>query len=308
MHDLVHDLALSVATEEVSHVNYDTRNIFYGTHHLLFSAVRLEEKEFPHFLLKLNKVRSFSFQFKVGPISKTFVDALIKTFSYFRILDLNGSECEEVPGSVGKLKHLRMLNFPKKGHAEGLTSLQRLVICHCDDLGSLLGGMKNFTALRLLSIYKCPSLTSFPTESMKYLTSLEILWMSKCEKLNLLAEEDTMKELPRGFLSLKLRDIPKLKELPRGFENAAATIKYIKIEHCPSFEILPQWLIKCTSLMKLELVNCALLESLPLGMHQLTTLRYLCIMNCFENLGRKCKWGTGEYWPWISQIPVIHLK
>ncbi|KAM7478155.1 hypothetical protein LguiA_026368 [Lonicera macranthoides] len=56
LHDLVHDLALSVAGKEVSHVNYDTRNIFKGTRHLLFSAVRLEGKEFPHFLLNLNKV------------------------------------------------------------------------------------------------------------------------------------------------------------------------------------------------------------------------------------------------------------
>ncbi|KAM7478175.1 hypothetical protein LguiA_026388 [Lonicera macranthoides] len=33
---------------------------------------------------------------------------------------------------------------------------------------------------------------------MKYPTSLEMLWMSKCEKLNLLAKEDTMMELPRA--------------------------------------------------------------------------------------------------------------
>ncbi|KAM7478139.1 hypothetical protein LguiA_026352 [Lonicera macranthoides] len=172
MHDLVHDLALSVAGKEVSHVNYDTRNIFRGTRHLLFSEVGLEGKEFPHFLLKLNK-----------------------------IID--------------------------------------------------------------------------------------------CEKLNLLEEEEgMMMELPRGLLSLGLKQIPKLKELPRGFENAAASIKYIKINDCSSFEILPEWLMKCTSLLKLVLENCTLLESLPLRMHQLTTLRHLCIRNCSENLKRKCERET----------------
>ncbi|KAM7478168.1 hypothetical protein LguiA_026381 [Lonicera macranthoides] len=362
MHDLVHDLALSMASKEVSHVNYDTRNISRGTRHLLFSAVRLEGEEFPHFLLKLNKVRSFSFQFEVGPITKKFLDTLIKTFRCLRLLELGESKFEELPSSVGTLKHLRFLSlwgndiikalpnticnlinlqalnllgcamlhdlprnfgnlssliylhltskvtsFPEKRHAEGLRSLQYLFIGSCCDLESLLGGMKNLTALRFLIITECPSLTSLPAESMRYLTSLETLWIIKCEKLNLLEEEGMMMELPRGLLSLVLEEIPKLKELPRGFENATASIKYIRINYCPSFEILPEWLMKCTSLSKLNLENCMLLESLPLGMHQLTALRYLCIRNCSENLGRKCKRETGEYWPSISHIPEIFL-
>ncbi|KAM7478152.1 hypothetical protein LguiA_026365 [Lonicera macranthoides] len=362
IHNLVHDLALSVAGKDVLHIKYDTRNIFEGTRHLLFSAVRLEGKEFPRFLLKLNKLRTFSFHFKVGPISKTCLDTLIKNFSCLRSLELGGSEFEELPSSIGTLKHLRFLNlkinrnikalpiticnlvnlqtlclsgcvmlqdlprdfgnmlslrtlyltskmtcFPKKGHAEGLRSLQCLWIENCDHLESLLGGMKNLTALRRLYIYECPSLTSFPAESLRYLTSLETLWILKCEKLNFLEEEDTMMELPRGLLSLVLQGIPKVKELPHGFENAAATIKYIRIDDC-SLEILPEWLQKCASLSKLELINCMLLESLLLGMHQLTALRKLRIENCSRNLSRKCERGTGEYWPWISHIPEIHLK
>ncbi|KAM7478148.1 hypothetical protein LguiA_026361 [Lonicera macranthoides] len=227
MHDLVHDLALSVAGKDVSRVNYDTRNIFEGTRHLLFSAVRSERKEFPNFLLKLNKE-----------------------------------------------------------HADGLRSLRYLSIESCDHLESLLGGMKNFTALRYLNIYKCPNLTSLPAESIKYLTSLEILSICQCKKLDLLAEEDTMMELPRGLYSLELEDIPKLKELPRGFENAATTIKYITIRDCPSFEILPEWLQNCASLTKLQLVNCVLLKSVPLGMHQLTAIRELHIQNCASLLSR----------------------
>ncbi|KAM7481336.1 hypothetical protein LguiB_005919 [Lonicera macranthoides] len=168
-------------------------------------------------------------------------------------------------------------------------------------------GMKNLTALRHLRVYECPSLTFFPAESMRYLTSLEILWILKCEKLNLLEEEDMTMELPRGLLSLILLKISKLKELPRGFENAVATIKYIRIDDCPFFEILPEWLQNCTSLTKLQLRNCMLLESVPLGMHQLTALQLLRIEICSESLSRKCKWETGEYWPWISQIPEIYL-
>ncbi|KAM7478137.1 hypothetical protein LguiA_026350 [Lonicera macranthoides] len=169
-------------------------------------------------------------------------------------------------------------------------------------------GMKNLTTLRHLRIYECPSLTFFSAKSMRYLSSLEVLWIWKCEKLSLLEKEETMMELPKGLLSILLSGIQKLKELPCGFENIAATIKYIRIEDCPSFEKMPEWLQKCTSLTKLQLVNCMLLESLPLGMHQLTALRELCINNCSEKLSRKCERETGEYFPWISQIPEIYLK
>ncbi|KAM7481339.1 hypothetical protein LguiB_005922 [Lonicera macranthoides] len=363
MHDLVHDLALSVAGKLVSHVKYDTRNIFEGTRYLLFSAVRLEGKEFPHFLLKLNKVRSFSFQFKVGPISKTFLDTLIQTFKCLRTLDLSGSKFEELPISIGTLKHLRclliignksikalpnticnllnlqtlnlngcvmlqdlptdfgnlsclrtlsltskMTSFPRKGHAKGLRSLQFLLISYCNNLESLSCQMKNLTTLRHLRIFGCPSLTSLPGKSMRSLTSLETLSIADCENFNLLEEDDTMMELPRCLLSLALQEIPKLKELPRGFENAAGTIKYIGIRDCPSFENLPEWLLKCTSLETLILSECMLLESLPLGMHQLTALRDLYVINCSENLRRKCERETGEYWPSISHIPEICLE
>ncbi|KAM7460282.1 hypothetical protein LguiA_035800 [Lonicera macranthoides] len=77
---------------------------------------------------------------------------------------------------------------------------------------------------------------------MRYLTSLETLWITRSEKLYLSKEYDTMMELPRGLLSLSLMKILNLKELPRGFVSATATIKYIRIKDCP-FEILPELLI-----------------------------------------------------------------
>ncbi|KAM7493883.1 hypothetical protein LguiB_028492 [Lonicera macranthoides] len=369
MHDLVHDLACLIGTG-VLHVEYHTELIYkrpcrliferlYGRpRHLLFSAVNLEGKEFPQLPLELKKVCSFSFEFDVGPVNKTFLDTLIKTFKCLRLLDLSGSEFQELPSSVGGLTHLRYLSvsrnddiqalpnticqlvnlqtlclsgcvmlqdlprdfgnlwslrnlyltsqvacFPETGLVEGLSSLQYLWISRCYYLESLLEGMQNLSALRHLYIYECPNLTSLPAQSMRYLSSLEKLSIWKCEKLNLLEEGNTKIELPRGLLSLLLWEIPKLKSLPRGFENAAATIKYIRIENCPCFEILPQWLEKCISLSKLQLEDCMLLESLPLGMPRLAALQELCIVNCSEELSRKCKRETGEYWPWISQIP-----
>ncbi|KAM7479023.1 hypothetical protein LguiA_027236 [Lonicera macranthoides] len=359
MHDLVHDLALAVADRNISHVKSKTLTIYEGTRHLLFSPGKLEGKEFPHFLLKLNKVRSVSFEFQVGCISKTFLETLVRTFKCLRLLDLCGSEFEEFPSSFRTLKHLRFLSiaqnnnlkalpnpisylvnlqtlnlegcvmlqdlprdfgnlwslrcltltsqmtcFPEKGLAEGLSSLRYLLISRCYHLESLLDGMQNLSSLRHLYISNCPSLISLPARSMRHLTSLEKLVIWKCEKLNLFEEKEDMMELPSLF-SLVLLEIPTLKELPQGFEKAASTIKYISIKDCPSFQIMPKWLKKCTSLSKLKLENCMLLESLPLGMNQLTALRELRIINCSEILSTKCKRGTGEYWPWISHIPKI---
>ncbi|KAM7478138.1 hypothetical protein LguiA_026351 [Lonicera macranthoides] len=116
MLDLVHDLPPSVPGKAVSHVKYDTRNIFEGTRHLLFSASRLKVKEFPHFVLQLNKVQLFSFHFRVGSIRKTFLDTLIKTFIYLRLLELSGSEFEELPSSIGTLMHFRFLSINASHH------------------------------------------------------------------------------------------------------------------------------------------------------------------------------------------------
>ncbi|KAM7502704.1 hypothetical protein LguiB_001608 [Lonicera macranthoides] len=100
----------------------------------------------------------------------------------------------------------QMTSFPEKGLAEGLSSLQYMWISKCYHLESLLEGMRNLTALRLLYIFDCSSLQA---QCMRHLTSLETLRIWKCEKFNWLEEEEKMMELPRGLLSLTLSGIPK---------------------------------------------------------------------------------------------------
>uniref|UniRef100_A0A7N2M2G8 NB-ARC domain-containing protein n=1 Tax=Quercus lobata TaxID=97700 RepID=A0A7N2M2G8_QUELO len=104
MHDLVHDLALSIAKGECSVV---TKKSTLATEvcHLSF----LENgQEVTTQLEKLSKVQTIIFQIE-QPAS--LLEACIARFKYLRVLDLSNSSFDVLPSSIGSLKHLRYLDL-----------------------------------------------------------------------------------------------------------------------------------------------------------------------------------------------------
>lgn len=351
MHDVVHDLAAYVAGDEIATVSSNVHNISPRVKHLMMDAENLSD-DF-NGILKARKARSFA---STGSISKLFLERLISSFKHLRVLLLLYSGIEELPDSIGNLKHLRYLNlstntqlkllpnsicklvnlqvlhleycsklemlpgdvynlaslrilvltlkitcFPERSF-QGWSSLQVLKFTFCLNLELLPEAMGSLKSLRILVIRVCSKLASLPN-SMRNLTNLEHLTIHSCEKLDLTGWKGL-----HGLKSLKfllIFGLPKLLDFPDGIDSAAGSMQYFRINECMGLRSLPEGLIQCTSLLKLQIFNCPNLSFLPRGFDNLKDLQELRIFGCPE-LSYRCKSG-GDDWHLISHVPEIYI-
>ncbi|KAA8520200.1 hypothetical protein F0562_014456 [Nyssa sinensis] len=166
MHDLVHDLAKSVAGIDCCTVELGSQVIKTGTRHL--SMVCNERVlEIPKALKNAHKVRSFLLLFgrqKIKRVCRPFILSLKSVHA----LDLSGTGIKKLSKSIGTLKHLRYLNLsdaPIKKLPKSICDLlylQTLILMHCNRLEKLPGDIRKLVNLRHLNIYGCRSLTRLP--------------------------------------------------------------------------------------------------------------------------------------------------
>lgn len=117
----------------------------------------------------------------------------------------------------------------------------------------------------VVAYLRMPSLCSLP-RSIRYLTSLEKLWIWNCEELDLIDREG-MSGLT-SLQSLLLMGLPKLVTLPLELKDTApTTLKYFRIADCPYLVELPEWLPNCSSLQRLYIEDCPVLASIPQGIY-----------------------------------------
>ncbi|GFP98380.1 putative disease resistance protein rga1 [Phtheirospermum japonicum] len=316
IHNLVHDLAQSVAGRECLNVRSDTKGLPDGVRHVYFHDESMSRKETFRALLGLKNVRSFRCAFKARPSDRTLIQAIVRSFRRLRVLILNSLELEELPSSVGSLRLLKyfdlshssnikslpksvckLLNLQtlnlinceslqdlptnfedlmsirtlyltcqemslRKKAPQSFSSLQFLLLYKCDFV-QLPPELQHFTSIRVLRIYDCPRLASLP-ESIKYLSTLEKLWIWNCEELNL-SDGDGLQGLA-GLQSLLLMGLPKLIHLPVGLtENVVKTLKFLRVANCAHFRAFPDWLMSFTLLQRLYIEDCPNLFFLPEG-------------------------------------------
>uniref|UniRef100_A0A5B7AAH7 Putative disease resistance protein RGA1 n=1 Tax=Davidia involucrata TaxID=16924 RepID=A0A5B7AAH7_DAVIN len=308
MHDLVHDLARSVAGKEFSIMNCETKVISERVRHGLFCEENLSGKEFPRSLRELEKMRSFSFSFKIGPISKSFLDALIKSFKCLRVLDLSESEFEELPNSIGTLNHLRYLGLCQNRCIRELPNsickllnMQTLYLFGCEQLQDLPKDIDKLGSLRHL--YLTSQLTCLPEKALEGLTSLQSLSILQCHRLESLSEG--MQHLT-ALRSLHISQCPRLASFPNSIKCLTAleklwiwdcelfslnfpgeestglrSIQSLLIWGLPNLVVLPDELQNAaTSLQYLLIQDCPSLKDLPKWLARCANLLKLEVVNC----------------------------
>ena len=134
MHDLVHDLALSIAQGECSVVTKKSTLVAEVCHLTFFD----NDQEVTTQLEKLSKVQTIIFQTN-QPMS--LLEVCISKFKYLRVLDLRESSFEVLPSFIETLKHLRYLDLSNIRKIKQLPdsicklhSLQTLLLENCINL------------------------------------------------------------------------------------------------------------------------------------------------------------------------------
>ncbi|XVE90408.1 hypothetical protein DITRI_Ditri20bG0075400 [Diplodiscus trichospermus] len=330
MHDLLVDLAITLAKNEFCTVNSSKQKIPQGVRHLYIDSLDFVGYNPSKFLDIDKRYHLHTFYFRntdEGPSTESFIKSCLSRFKKLRALDLCGSSFEVLPKNLGSLKHLRYLDLTRNSNIKKLPSsmckLQRLetLLIVCKGIEELPKDMRRIISLRMLAIstkqkllsengfehLKALRLISLP-HGLKSSTSLKYLTILDCKKLDLnmtLGSQRREKEDDEIGLCLQTlftRELPKLEALPQWLlVGSANTLQFLMFRKCNNLKTLG--LQKLTSLERLVIMDCPNLTSLP---EQMPCLKQLEIQRC-PILSKRCKPEMGEDWTKIAHVSSVQI-
>ncbi|KAF5472415.1 hypothetical protein F2P56_009135 [Juglans regia] len=306
MHDLVHDLVLSIGHEEWLEIDSDNKDVASTVRHLSISS---SDQQVSKFSNKLTNVRSIIFQTKPHVSS---VEACISRFKSLRVLAIPNSDFENLPSSIGTQKHLRYLNLSGNESIKKLPNsicklhnLQTLLLHGCSNLERLPKDMRNminlrfltistkdtclfvngvccFNSLQILFVMGCPRLECLFPQMDRCLTNLRTLVFGGCESLislPLIVKHLTTLESLYIVYCLEMD----LTGGERDAQDLNLRLKSLHIKALPKLEILPEWLLRSANTLKhLRIKECENLKVLPEWLPTLKSLQTLEITSCYE--------------------------
>ncbi|XP_038681531.1 putative disease resistance protein RGA3 [Tripterygium wilfordii] len=310
MHDLVHNLALSVAQSDYMVLDDLRKNISEEIRHLSFADnVTSFAREVPSLLRKSNHLRTIIFPTEAeGPITESFINRCISICKCLRMIDLSGSSFEVLPSSIGGLKHLRILNLSANDRIKKLPdsicklhNLQALLAGKCSQLTELPRDIKNMIRLRFLEI--TIKQNHLPENGIGCLQSLRYLSLLQCTNLELLFEGmqrltclrmlniwncNSLRSLPRNLRQLTalenlfIGNCEKLDLLDGDVDqDIKSSLQLLIFSNLPLLTTLPQWLQKSTrTLQCIRIIDCENFSSLPEWLPNCTSLKKIEIQGC----------------------------
>ncbi|XP_030942031.1 putative disease resistance protein RGA4 [Quercus lobata] len=180
MHDLIHDLAESVAMVDCKLVDMDSKNVDEKIRHIccpFFIAFSCNETL--SLLVKAKKMRTLLLRSNKYWLDEPMLNTITLNFRSLRAL--GGMTITRVPNSIGNLIHLKYLDL-SRSHCivtlpESITrlwNLQTLKVFYCSRLEELPKDIKELVNLKHLDDNECESLSNMP-RGLGQLTCLQTL-------------------------------------------------------------------------------------------------------------------------------------
>ncbi|KAL4561572.1 hypothetical protein LXL04_033741 [Taraxacum kok-saghyz] len=176
MHDLINDLASSVAGEFFFRLDdkmdaYEKNENFENFRHFSVVGPRSGSYKKLKELQRARRLRTFSllsFRWQSYKFLDNILAELLPELHFLRVLSLATQIITRVPQSIGGLKHLRYLNFSYSAitslpeEVSELYNLQSLLVHDCYELSSLPKSFRKLINLRHLDISSTPKVKKMP--------------------------------------------------------------------------------------------------------------------------------------------------
>ncbi|KAK9672813.1 hypothetical protein RND81_12G126600 [Saponaria officinalis] len=173
------------------------------------------------------------------------------------------------------------------------------------------GNLQCLKEMRIESDYKLRSLSEVEYLFKTCLSSLELLEIWRCPKLESLS--GGLEHLT-ALQKLHIRKTAELLHADTSDNNGgvpwsciAQTLQSLKLEDLPQLANLPGGMHRLTSLESLSIVDCKGLASMPKWMPKLSSLRKLEVKRSCTELKERCQDQTGEDWLNIQHICDISI-
>ncbi|CAJ2664756.1 unnamed protein product [Trifolium pratense] len=247
---------------------------------------------------------------------------------------------------LSNLDDLEYIYYEVPTHEPFFPSLKRLDIWDCynlvgwkrkgDDFNDINTSshhlfLPQFPCLSYLKISECPMLTHMPTCPNIKKLSLQLVFPTWEETLNIAPSQCSLSCTPLSLqINLKnvsqywwqnLTSLENLKFVcfsSQQFQaieiwlfkedfNYLSSLRNIQFHYCNRIKALPDWICKISSLQHITIEDCDQLTLLPEGMTRLTNLHTLEIIRC-RLLIEECQKETSATRPTIAHIPNIIIK
>jgi hypothetical protein len=337
IHDLAHDLAISVAKSECLIINFQTQKISEKVRHLSFVDNNWNNEDVLKCLQKSKSIRTiFSPMEGVGPSIESYLYACFSRFRYMRVLDLSEASFEVLPSFVATMKHLRWLDLRRSGIKKlsnsicKLQNLQTLRLEGCEKLEELPKDIRymislrflelttkqkslpeslNSLPLRLLVLSNCDNIESLFGVTQGY-TSLRMLVIKNCG--GLISLFPSLKCLT-GLEVLDIKNCKKL-VLTEGEENQEEfmmSLRVLRLIELPQMVVLPHWIKQSArTLQRMAINGCPNLTVLPEWLSNLSSLRVLVFRSCPKlaslSEGQLCRASLRSFI--ISECPELSRR
>ncbi|KAM3691032.1 hypothetical protein ACJW31_09G164900 [Castanea mollissima] len=288
MHDLLHDLSLSVAQNDYCLIEdtNDTKKFEKAEKARYVSILdhKLGVDATITSLHKLsNNMRTINFSFGWGGFDESLVETCMSRFKHLRLLNLRNSKLETLSSSISTLKHLRYLNLGGNRKIKklpdsicDLQNLETLKLLWCNEIEELPRDIRKMVSLRYFEI--TTKQARLPANGIECMPSLRHLSFYGCHRLECFNE---------------------------GIQRLTA-LRHLSFYECKSLISLPQGMKHLTALRHLSFVFCSSLISLPQGMKHLTALEYVDITRCEKlNLMESDDYPTSLHTLHIGGLPQL---